>query len=218
MPACVADRPPEENAPVEQKFTSPRIVDEALSGDVVEIFVGAFQEDPLWSWALPDAAERPAQLRAIWQSAVEGALRYPWMWLTQDGSAASVWIPPGGTELSEEAESNFEAFLIDLLGARADRVLAVLEAMEQAHPDSTPHFYLSLLGTAPARVGHGLGLGLLAENLRLIDELRSPAYLEASNVANVPLYARYGFQVMDSIELPSGGPTFVTMWREPSTK
>ena len=199
-----------------QQSTSPRLVNDALSGDVVEILVGAFHDDPLWSWALPDVVERPAQLRAIWQAAVEGALRYPWVWLTKDGSATSVWIPPGGTELSADAALNFEAFLIDLLGSGADRVLATVEAMDRAHPDTTPHFYLSLLGTAPSRVGHGHGLGLLAENLRLIDELRSPAYLEASNVANVPLYARHGFEVVDSIELPDGGPTFVTMWREPS--
>jgi GNAT superfamily N-acetyltransferase len=202
---------------MEQQSTKPRRVhDDALSGEVVEILVGAFHEDPLWSWALPDAAERPAQLRAIWEAAVEGALRYPWVWLTPDGSATSVWIPPGGTELTKEAESHFEEFLVDLLGEGANRVLAIGEAMDRARPDSTPHFYLSLLGTAPSRVGHGLGLGLLAENLRLIDELGSPAYLEASNVANVPLYARYGFEVMGSFELAGGAPRFVTMWREPS--
>jgi predicted acetyltransferase len=77
-----------------------------------------------------------------------------------------------------------------------------------------PHFYLSLLGTDPRQAGHGYGLGLLADNLRRIDDLGAPAYLEASNTANVPLYERYGFEVLSSFQ-PTGGPLVFTMWREP---
>jgi len=73
---------------------------------------------------------------------------------------------------------------------------------------------LSLLGTAAEHRGHGFGLGLLAQNLREIDEARMPSYLEASNPANVQLYERYGFVVLDSFTLPAGGPEVFTMWRE----
>jgi ribosomal protein S18 acetylase RimI-like enzyme len=59
-------------------------------------------------------------------------------------------------------------------------------------------------------------LGLLAANLRRLDAEASPAYLEASNPANVALYERYGFQVRGSFALPEGGPTVCTMWRVPS--
>ena len=41
-----------------------------------------------------------------------------------------------------------------------------------------------------------------------------PAYLEASNPANVALYARYGFDVFASFTLPQGGPEVITMWRD----
>ena len=59
------------------------------------------------------------------------------------------------------------------------------------------------------------GSALLAANLRVVDEAGLPAYLEASNSANVPLYQRYGFVVHGSFRMPEGGPEVVTMWRDP---
>lgn len=98
---------------------------------MVDILVSAFYADPAWSWAFPDPARRAQQHRLLWTAMVEGALRYPW-----------VWLAPGQTAM--------------------------------------------------------------------------PAYLEPSNPANVPLYARYGFEVLGSFSLPGGGPGVVTMWRQPA--
>lgn len=179
---------------------------------VVEILVAAFHADPLWSWAFPDPRVRGAQHRRLWRLAVEGAVRYPWVWLAPGNSATSVWIPPDGTELSQEQEELLEPLLWDLLGRDAVRVVETFDLFEQNHPRSEPHFYLSLLGTDPLQAGHGHGLRLLSDNLRHVDEAGAPAYLEASNVANVPLYERYGFEAVGSFR-PPGAPEVVTMWR-----
>jgi GNAT superfamily N-acetyltransferase len=140
-------------------------------------------------------------------------MRYPWVWLGAGGVTTSVWIPPGGSEMSGDQLDRIEPMLVGLLGAGATRVLATLDAFDAAHPHDEPHYYLSLLGTDPAHYGHGYGLGLLAQNLRVVDAEGMPAYLEASNPANVPLYERYGFRQLSSFELPDGGPTVPTMWR-----
>ncbi len=192
-----------------------RVVDESLVDDCVEILVGAFHDDPLWSWAFPDGEHRRQQHGVVWRLMVEGAIRYPWTWITEAGSATSVWIPPGGTELADEQAEGFADRLVDLLGrSAAPRALGAFAELERAHPRDTPHFYLSLLGTHPARRGHGHGLGLLADNLRAIGALGMPAYLESSNPANVPLYARHGFVPIGLVR-PPGGPDVVTMWRDP---
>ena len=192
----------------------PTVVDAASIEECVRILVGAFYDDPLWSWAFPDDARRRDQHAVVWRLMVEGAMRYPWTWLSADGAATSVWVPPGGTELDDAAAAGLEATLTDLLGPDAGRVLGALAALEDAHPRDADHFYLSLLGTDPSRRGHGYGLGLLAENLREIDALGMPAYLESSNEANVALYARHGF-VPVGTATPPDGPEVVTMWREP---
>jgi ribosomal protein S18 acetylase RimI-like enzyme len=180
---------------------------------VTEILVRAFNHCPTWGWAFPDAGKRADQHRALWGLFVEGAMRFPWVWLGAGGVTTSVWIPPGETEMSTEQLDRLEPMLRQLLGAGASRVLATLDAFDAAHPHDEPHFYLSLLGTDPAYFGHGYGLGLLAENLRIVDAQGMPAYLESSNPANVALYERYGFRPLGAFDLPGGGPTVPTMWR-----
>lgn len=194
----------------------PRVASVEDAALVTKILVGAFYDDPTWSWVFPDAAQRRAQHAELWRLFVDGALRYPWVWLDSRGVATSVWTPPGGTELPEEQEASLDTMLVRLLGPGAGRALRTFELFDQAHPRNEPHYYLSLLGTDPARRGHGYGLALLASNLRLVDQAGAPAYLEASNPANVPLYERYGFRAIGSFALPEDGPTVYTMWRAPT--
>jgi hypothetical protein len=43
--------------------------------------------------------------------------------------------------------------------------------------------------------------------------MEGPAYLESSNLRNVPLYQRFGFDAIEEISLPEDGPTLWTMLR-----
>ena len=183
-------------------------------GDVVAILVSAFYDDPTWSWAFPNPSLRAEQHRRLWGLFVEGAMRYPLVWLTPGNTATSVWIPPNGTDLSEEQEAALEPTIVEMLGADASPVIHAVELFDRAHPREVPHFYLSLLGTSAAHRGRGYGLALLAENLRRIDEAGMPAYLEASNPANVALYERKGFEVRGSFKLPGDGPEVFRIWRD----
>ena len=61
--------------------------------------------------------------------------------------------------------------------------------------------------------GHGHGLGLLRQTLERVDVDDVPAYLEASNPANVALYEQYGFRRHAVFAVPHGGPEVTTMWR-----
>ena len=193
---------------------SPRVASAQDRDDVVAILVSAFYDDPTWSWAFPDPSLRAAQHGRLWGLFVDGAMRYPWVWLTPGNTATSVWIPPNGTDLSEEQEAALEPTIVEMLGADASPVIHAFELFDRAHPREVRHFYLSLLATSAAHRGRGYGLDLLAENLRRIDEARMPAYLEASNPANVALYERHGFEVRSSFKLPGDGPEVFTMWRD----
>jgi GNAT superfamily N-acetyltransferase len=194
---------------------SPRVASPQDSAEVVEVLVSAFYDDPTWGWAFPDPSRRAEQHRRWWGLFVDGAVRFPWVWLTEGNTATSVWIPPNETDFSQEQEAAMEPLLVELLGPGASRVLQAVEMFDQAHPRGVPHFYLSLLGTHKEHRGHAYGLRLMAENLRLIDDAGMPSYLEASNPANVPLYMRYGFEVLGSFTVPDGGPEVFTMWRDP---
>ena len=171
----------------------------------------AFENDPLWSWALPGAG-RAQRLERLWRHYVDNALRYRWTFTSDDYEAACVWIPPGGTELSAEGEAEFGPLISELSGGDPGRVLALCEALEAAHPRAAPHYYLSLLGTHPQSRGRGLGMAMVREVLERIDADHIPAYLESSLPDNDRRYASVGFVRTGEVNVP-GSPTATTMWR-----
>ncbi len=198
-----------------ERARAPRVVGPDELDRVVEILVGAFFDDPTWAWALPDPRLRREQYRLLWRLIVEGAARYPSVWLNAEETATAVWIPPGGTDMSVEQEAMVEPLLTEMLGDGAARVLGTFKAFAEARPVGQEHYYLTLLGTDPHHRGKGAGLRLLADTLQVADDAAMPAYLEASNPVNVALYARYGFRVRSTFGLPEDGPDVPTMWREP---
>jgi GNAT superfamily N-acetyltransferase len=190
-------------------------VTEAESERVIELFVLAFYRDPTWSWAFPDADKRMDQHRILWGLFMHSALPYGCVWMTDDGGAASLWIPPGEPELSDEDNARVEPLVRELVGPHADAVLMLLERFDANHPRDETHYYLSLLGTHPDHRGQGKGMGLLAANLAAIDELELPTYLESSNRANDHRYQRLGFVQVGEFAAPGGAPTVACMWRDP---
>jgi GNAT superfamily N-acetyltransferase len=181
---------------------------------LVEIMTLAFADDPVWGHALRPPDRLPDDMREFWRLWLDGALRYPWTWLWNEGEAASVWIPPGGTEMSDAQAAEFEALAVRRLGRDGAAYLSAVTALFEAnHPHGKPHYYLSLLATHPAHRGRGAGMALLADNLGRIDAEHRPAYLESSNPANDHRYARMGFVPNGSFQLPNHGPLVTTMWR-----
>jgi GNAT superfamily N-acetyltransferase len=187
-----------------------RVATEHDVDGITATLTAAFAADPLWSWAFPGEG-----LAELWRLFVSSALRYPWVWVADDNAAASVWIPPGGTELTEAEEASLVPMLEALVGPRAVEVESLFGRMADNHPDRPPHYYLSLLGTHPDHRGKGLGMALLAENLTVIDSEAMPAYLESSNPENDSRYEHLGFVRVSEFHRPDGQLTCSTMWREP---
>lgn len=189
----------------------PRVATPDDLDGVTETLWAAFGGDPIWRWAFPDGQ----QLRPWWRFLIESALRYPWVWVLDDYAAASVWIPPGGSELTEAEEQRVEPLLRDLAGKRSPEVVELVERFEVAHPREQPHYYLSLLGVHPDFRGRGLGMKLLADNLDLIDDEGAAAYLESTNPANDERYRGVGFERHGEFSTPDGAHKLTTMWRNP---
>ena len=182
---------------------------------VATIITLAFSEDPLWSWVLARSDGQTDHHDAFWRLFLEGAFAYPDTWITGGGEATSVWIPPGGVEMTAELEDRLGEFAGEHLGPKADRFFELLARFEAARPRVVDHYYLSLLGTHPDHRGKGTGMWLLAHDLELIDAVHAPAYLESSNPANNDRYASVGFERIGQFDAPDNGPVVTTMWRSP---
>jgi GNAT superfamily N-acetyltransferase len=194
----------------------PRVAHTDDATRVVEVITLAFNRDPVWGWVFPDDRRRVEQHRVFWRPFVEGALPHEWVWMTADGGAIALWLPPGRPEIPPEAEAKIEPMLIELLGpSQAAVVIETFERFDQAHPADPPHYYLSLLGTHPDHRGRGIGMDLVAANLEILDAAGMPAYLESTNPCNNERYRRAGFEQVGEFNLPMDGPKVATMWREP---
>ena len=178
----------------------------------------AFADDPVFAWVLPNAAGRAARNTAFFAGMARHVFLKHGGVEVADSSAgiagATLWAPPGHWPPSRlasffSAPSSVRAFGRRLLaGKRVD------DALLEHHPEE-PHWYLMAIGTDPAARGAGYGQALLRSRLDRCDAEHSPAYLESSNPVNVPYYERFGFETIQEITIPDGGPTLWGMWRTP---
>ncbi len=175
----------------------------------VAVQVLAFSGDPIMRWLYPDPATYleafPGFARAFGGRAFDEDTAFA---CTEFGGC-SMWLPPGVHADGDAIESH----LRDTVDKdRQDDLFTTLDHMDRLHPKE-PHWYLSIIGVEPARQGRGLGAALLQHTLAPLAGQGLPAYLESSNPANVSLYRRHGFEVVEEIESGSM-PRVTAMFRE----
>jgi ribosomal protein S18 acetylase RimI-like enzyme len=173
----------------------------------VALIVLAFSTDPAARWLYSESslflAYFPRFVRAFAGKAFEQGTAH-----VIDRSAAALWLAPG----TEPEETLVELIKESAPESNQDAVLAVLEEMGRYRPQE-PHWYLPLIGTDPMHQGRGYGSALLRYALALCDEQNKPAYLEATSDRSVPLYQRYGFEVLGRIQVGTS-PTITPMLRK----
>ena len=136
------------------------------------------------------------------------------VYTTADLGAAAIWAPPGHWKVPFTSVLKNAPTFLKLYGWRFLPNLQVLSDMERKHPDD-PHYYLEIIGTDPAHQGKGYGTALMRPMVERADAEGVGMYLESSKESNVPFYARFGFEVRDTLDHRRGGPRMWLMWREP---
>jgi GNAT superfamily N-acetyltransferase len=174
----------------------------------------AFADDPLMAAFLPPGIRhRHRRVATFLGLGAKGGIRHGEVWTTPDRAATAVWRAPDDWKVvGLDAVISVPA-TVRALGRHLPRALRFLQTLERKHP-AEPHWYLEILGTAPAHQGKGLGSAAMAPILQRCDDERLGAYLESSKEQNVPYYRRHGFEVTEELPLP-GGPSIWLMWRDP---
>ncbi len=182
-------------------------------GDVCEILVAAFRDDPVAAWAIPEADCRGEVLHGRLELIVEACLRHGEVYVNANRSAAALCIPPGAALVGDDEAELFGKRLERVTGENAGRFFELDKRKKERYPEA-PCLYLALMGVVPERQGHGLGSALLAAVLQRADASVTPTYLEATSAKSRRLYQRHGFQEIGEIALPDG-PALWAMWRAP---
>lgn len=174
-----------------------------------ETLVGAFYDDPTWSWMFAEAEDKRSAMRVVISLLVAGGLVNESIRTTPACESVAIWVPPGCQELTGEQEAEFE----ERVGPAGDRLSAVFGIFNAARAKAAPHHYLSMFGTRVDQKGAGHGSAIFREALVEIDALSMPCYLESSNPANDPMYEHFGFESIEVLETPAGCTNVRAMWR-----
>jgi ribosomal protein S18 acetylase RimI-like enzyme len=197
--------------------SSATAVRHAVNADLDHLEVAladAFSDDPMMHWIYPDPDTSAAYTRQFMRVTLDVGFPHGHVYTTGPNAAAAIWSPPDVEIFDDAALTTFFTLLGEQLGPRAEEVAAGLMAISECHPHDEPHFYLFVLGTSSQRQSAGLGSNLMREVLDRCDRQGLGAYLESSNIRNVPFYERHGFRVLTEVH---AGEDFVArpMWRDP---
>lgn len=167
----------------------------------------AFAADPVVRWLLPNPSRDARMFRAL-ATHLHAAPGCADIALAHGAVVgAALWDPPGHRLPAGRRVVGYASLLIAMGWSGLMRGGMLEAAFARARPAERV-WYLAQLGAT--RPGLGVGSALLEHRLARIS---GPAYLESSNKRNVPLYERFGFEVVREIVLPQDGPTLWTMMR-----
>lgn len=81
---------------------------------------------------------------------------------------------------------------------RLGQFVSLFLQLEEHHKHDVPqqHWYLAILGVAPAYQSQGIGGSLLQPLLNQADSTGLPCYLETSTEGGIRFYQRHGFEVV----------------------
>jgi len=170
-----------------------------------------FQDNEIWIWMLPNDRTRARVERRQYRSMVKHIfVPRRSAWTTTDGTGSAFWFPPGTTKLTpREVLAEALPFLPEGL-MRLGKVSRLEGEIKRRWPKE-PHWYLAVLSVSPESQGKGHGSALIRPGLEKADEQGVGAYLETQRESNVGFYERFGFELVEKIEV-EGQPLWL-MWR-----
>ena len=168
----------------------------------------AFATDPVARWFYPENAHYMSRFPALIQGFGKEAFEHGSARVVDGGTGAALWLPPS---LHPDEDALGHALQHDVSENVRGAAAAMFEEMAAYHP-SEPHWYLPLLGVDPVKQGQGYGSFLLQDALDRGDKNHEVFYLESTNPRNVPLYQRYGFEVLGEIQ-KGNSPIMIPMRR-----
>lgn len=176
------------------------------------LIAASFDELEVARWQIRDSVERQIGFTALFHDYVCHTLAAGGtVEMMSDISAVALWAPLSGKPT--EPPKQLEGPLAAALGPQAvDRIYAFDIALHAAEPTEAC-WKLAILAVRPDRQRQGLGSALLRHRLAVLDSLRMPAYLEASDDDSRRLYERHGFMMLREINFD--GPPMTAMWRTP---
>lgn len=190
----------------------PPTIRQATSADFDPIsttLAKAFHDDPVKLHLIGGKSVAEEKVKPFFTAFQKLQLPHGHVYTTAGYEAAALWAPPDQWKIPFTGVLRHSPTFVKLYGRRFFANLGVLTAMEKAHSEvEFPHYYLEIIGTAPAHQGKGCGAALMEPMVARADEEGVGMYLESSKESNLAFYGRFGFEVRRTLQLKNGPP----MW------
>lgn len=183
----------------------------ALAG----VLARAFVRDPMATWPLVTRDDLPARIRTLFEAVDTPYAARGWMFEAADGLGVMTLLPPGSSAREQELGALTAPVMAALTpdgGERYDRFWAWIWSLV---PDE-PHWLLDQVAVEPTTQGRGIGGALIRHAIDRATEDRLPLFLETGVPGNLPLYRRFGFEIMTEGDAPGGGPHVWFLRRDPA--
>jgi ribosomal protein S18 acetylase RimI-like enzyme len=183
------------------------------------VLARAFHDDPLMTYAIPDARERERLLPEVYTRMIRFGTLAGEVYTTADLEGVALWMPPAATWPREKIVASGMHEMPVIIGDAAyqryrDVVSREWEARQRDMDDVC--WYLFLLGVEPHLQRHGLGGALMRPVLERATAAHIPCYLETENERNVAFYKDQGFElIVNGEEAGSTGVRFWSFQRRP---
>ena len=177
-----------------------RATDASEADRITAVLALAFAGDPGIRATYPEPERFLARFPAFVAAYGGSAYEHGTALVAGDFLGAALWLPPG---VEQDAKALAEAVIDGAPQAMLDGGFEVMGRAAAFHPKE-PHWYLAMLGVDPRHQGCGAGSALLAAQLERIDAEGLPVFLETTGRQNLPLYERFGFEILDEFQAPDG--------------
>ena len=172
----------------------------------VEVLFDAFQDDPVFNAIFEGST--PEQQKAFYETPLRYCMKYGQVcapskeiegvagWVRGELAEMSLWrmLVSGaiwsGMKMGQEYSQ------------RIAKVFKPIEEDREKHMGGQPFFYLFIIGVASEHQGQGYGRVLLDGLINIAEAEQLPVYLETETEENVRLYEKFGFEVIDKVNLP----------------
>ncbi len=161
-----------------------------------------FSNDDLLRWVFPSANSFLKSFDLWMEEFSKESFKNNIVFSEKNFHGTSLWHPPGFEFDDTVLHSTFES----IPDNRLEDALKFFEEFSEYHPKDA--WYLAFIAVDPSKQGSGIGSFILKEALRMIDEKKERAYLEASSERNMSLYERHGFECIGKIQINDSPPAF----------
>jgi ribosomal protein S18 acetylase RimI-like enzyme len=182
----------------------------------------AFTEYELLRYYFHDKTERRAVADTFGFIELSVCLKYGEVYASSEKlEGVAAWLPPGkapsgGWQIMRSVPLSI-LFRFGRQGAGRLRAYGRYVDNLRRKLVPYPHWYLQIIGVAPAYQGQGFSSRLVRPVLERIDRERMPCFLETNTEKNVAIYRRFGFEVVSEDKIPRTEVTSFAMLRKAQT-